>query len=136
MGEFFKGLRRKAGCVALVMACALMVGWLRSWVVFDELRFMTGAHGQWFYSEHGSCHWDYEWPKNGADISHVFNSGFESRELDINHSKYVAFGYFRGRDNLNRGEYFSVTFSYGVVAIPLTLLSAYLILWKPRTKPD
>src|SRR5882757_1087048 len=37
MREFFHGWRRKAGCVTLVMACMLMIGWMRSRVVHEGL---------------------------------------------------------------------------------------------------
>ena len=35
MGVFFKGWRRKAGCVVLVMACLLATAWMRSHVTRD-----------------------------------------------------------------------------------------------------
>ncbi|MEK6262669.1 MAG: hypothetical protein AABP62_29075 [Planctomycetota bacterium] len=38
VGEFFKGWRRKAGLVTLVMACVLGVGWMRSMVIRDAFR--------------------------------------------------------------------------------------------------
>ena len=38
MLNFFKPWRRKAGCVTLVMACVLMVGWVRSFFLNDELQ--------------------------------------------------------------------------------------------------
>ena len=35
MREFFRGWRRKAGCISLVMALALMGVWIRSLSVMD-----------------------------------------------------------------------------------------------------
>ena len=35
MGEFFQGWRRKIGCVTLVMAFVLVLGWIRSFYVED-----------------------------------------------------------------------------------------------------
>jgi hypothetical protein len=37
MREFFRGWRRKVGCVTLVMTCALMGLWMRSIRTFDEV---------------------------------------------------------------------------------------------------
>ena len=39
MGEFFKGWRRKVGCVTLVMACVFAAGWVRSLAIFDVVSF-------------------------------------------------------------------------------------------------
>ena len=39
MREFFKGWRRKMGCVTLLMVCALMGAWARSYSVFDSMQF-------------------------------------------------------------------------------------------------
>ena len=38
MREFFKGWRRKAGCVTLVMVLLLTSAWIRSYVAGDVLR--------------------------------------------------------------------------------------------------
>ena len=37
MREFFKNWRRKAGCVTLLVACAVMVAWIRSQNASDLL---------------------------------------------------------------------------------------------------
>jgi len=37
MGDFFKGWRRKAGCVTLVMACTFAAAWVRSFIVEDRM---------------------------------------------------------------------------------------------------
>ena len=38
MSEFFKGWRRKAGCVALVLALVLSAGWVMSYLSLIEIR--------------------------------------------------------------------------------------------------
>ena len=40
MGDFFKGRRRKIGCVTLVMACVLMGMWMRSVWFCDSYCFI------------------------------------------------------------------------------------------------
>jgi hypothetical protein len=42
MRDFFGGWRRKAGVVTLVMACAVMWLWWRSWTTADYFRFKIG----------------------------------------------------------------------------------------------
>ena len=43
MREFFRGWRRKVGCITLVMACAFVGGGIRSGVVFDRIAFAIGT---------------------------------------------------------------------------------------------
>ncbi len=38
MREFFRGWRRKVGCVTLVMACGLMGLWIRSGLMAEEFE--------------------------------------------------------------------------------------------------
>lgn len=42
MGEFFRGWRRKVGCLTLVMACLTMGGWIRSLFRTDEVMIWEG----------------------------------------------------------------------------------------------
>ena len=42
MGEFFKPWRRKIGVVTLVMACVLAAGWMRSLYCIDAVEFYSG----------------------------------------------------------------------------------------------
>ena len=43
MGEFFKPWRRRIGLVALILACVLMVGWLRSLSTQDTFTLGFGS---------------------------------------------------------------------------------------------
>jgi hypothetical protein len=43
MHEFFRGWRRKTGCVILVVACFLMIGWIRSLVWRDSTIIRTDS---------------------------------------------------------------------------------------------
>src|SRR4051794_19488286 len=42
MRDFFKGWRRKLGCVTLVMACVFMAGWVRSIGISDWITLNAG----------------------------------------------------------------------------------------------
>ena len=43
MVEFFKGWRRKIGCVTLLMALVFMAGWLRNYFIRDSVQYSNGA---------------------------------------------------------------------------------------------
>ena len=43
MGEFFRGWKRKVGVLTLVMACLLMGSWMRSRIGWDALEFFRGS---------------------------------------------------------------------------------------------
>ena len=104
MREFFRGWRRKVGCVTLVVACGLMVESL-----------LTG--------EYNAELWD-AFERSKQSISHEFKP---------DGSVVLDYG--------PRAVYVLRRFSlvpYLAVVLPLTFLSAYLLLWKPRkrTGPD
>jgi hypothetical protein len=141
MREFFKGWRRKTGCVALVMACALAGEWMRASVTEDAYLLtpqhaivsgdgymtvvFTRRHGpQYWYMAFtkrvdsgpgGSLKWEQRWRWGvagvGCGVDVLLVNGTEEDE-----AKWCRIPY------------------WGII-LPLTLLSAYLILWKPRTKP-
>jgi hypothetical protein len=115
MHTFFYDWRRKAGVITLVIACVLMGLWMRSIDVHDEL--WIGRH--WFESKRGELDWrlfplanPLEWRFHRIEpgpIGLVWKySGPSYQEI--------------------------VHISYCFIVLPLTLLSAYLILWKPRKR--
>ena len=57
MREFFCGWRRKAGCIALVMALALMAGWIRSYTLADWISWADNQHYVVALSKHGEISW-------------------------------------------------------------------------------
>jgi len=62
MREFFKGWRRTAGCVTLVMALAFLGGWVRSFHVVDTFRIVCtendfGSNFQQIFSIDGRMEW-------------------------------------------------------------------------------
>jgi hypothetical protein len=104
MGEFFKGWRRKTGCVTLVMACILSIGWARCFTQPERMIFRTR-----------------NWTSLPLSDFTVFN---EDGQLE--------FGI--GEDAIIQYQYMSLfRMQYWTAIIPLTLLSAWLLLSKPRT---
>ncbi len=121
MREFFHGWRRKAGCVTLVMALTLTGIWVRSSIIIDEvLVTWPGNRHNYLVSLPGRIlldFWDLEYAPETYWIQHPCSLSV------IN-------------DRLNWFEENHATFDipYWIITIPLTLLSAYLILWKPRKR--
>jgi hypothetical protein len=44
MGGVFNGLRRKAGCATLVIACVFIGVWIRSQGIIDQINLNLGKH--------------------------------------------------------------------------------------------
>jgi hypothetical protein len=141
MHNFFHGWRPKAGCVTLVMACVLIVGWIKSIWFQDEIEFYCGSQSLVsLQSVDQLVTWDSYHGRAVHDVLcfPVWQSGakggvYTSANVVIDWQWYdftVGNIPFEGTSD-------HVTFwrfPYWAIAIPLTLLSAYLILWKPRTR--
>ena len=110
MGEFFRGWRRKAGAVALMVALAATGMWFRS-------QYIEEGAGLFFYGRRYAIF--------SADGEIGLSAG--STERTGLHSYWwtreLTHGYRLG---------WPLVVQYLEVAIAMTLLSACLILWKPR----
>jgi len=142
MGGFFHGRRRKIGVVTLMMACVLMGGWVRSQFITDNFggptqgRFEVGINSI----------------DNSIDFA-VFIRGSADKtnwrmpyhDVVENGPNDVAFDSFDGFIWLINICGFRIGFflppqcfhlvclvPYWSIVIPLTLISAYLLLSKPR----
>ena len=138
MGDFFKPWRRKIGLVTLVMACLAMGAWVRSHAVSDQIRFMSSGYGYNFRSQFGRMNAGIFWAADGADNSFYFSLGrsWVGQKLpDIDYgkpSKTFGFSYFVGENDLMRAMRVGVEFPYWSIVLPLTALSAFLLLTNPR----
>lgn len=153
MDTFFHGWRRKMGCVTLLMACALTVGWVRSHVRYDIINLTSGGHSYRFASLFGR----YRLIRVGLDgrpkkiwwtskdISHITSEDSESWFFNADGTRvdwegfnvewqwaWGMFSFGAGTRQQVRWEIF--TFPYWSTAVPLTLLSAHLILGTPRKR--
>ena len=143
MHTFFHGWRRKAGVVTLVMACALMGGWIRSYASVDSIFVNTGNGQRRLQSEGGYLIWS-----SGGFEPAGSSFGFESRlftpiefiepnELWVDwrfRCPGIRVGTMPSGHAPNGFVRLSLV-AYLMFVFPLTLLSAYLILWKPRKQP-
>ena len=110
MRDFFHGWRRKAGCGALVLALVFTAGWIRSLVIKnEEWSFTVAGHQHLVFFNGGVLDW------RSCAIDHAPTKGWVMLGID----RYAT----------------RLLFPYIIIPVPLTLLSTYLILWKPRPKP-
>ncbi len=117
VGEFFKGWRRKAGLVTLAMACVLMVGWMRSYLIIDAVSLGAVKQGQSLMSKGGRLGLTDQW---FYDKDQLYWKSFTIAQARI------MFPIHGGPDI----RFWVVP--YWSLVLPLTLLSAWLILAKPR----
>ena len=125
MHIFLHGWRRKAGVVSLVVACVSMGIWFRSTFKGDYLRQERGSISHVFISADGelkSLSWKSSGQLKGNDISLGLSPGFLSKSYTTTVNELTT-------SNVSFREFH---LPYWSITIPLTLLSAYLILWKPR----
>jgi hypothetical protein len=144
MREFFRGWRRKAGVIALGMACAFMAGWGRSLTLVDHLQLPYRSHRVGLHSEDGRFICGYEHRLDGAEYS-TDDAGWYARKYErpLVDPREYQFGLERlgfqcwavPSAGFERSFYFQVP--YWSIVISFALLSARLIFikHKPRPKP-
>ena len=145
MGDFLYGWRRKAGGVALVLACVVVAGWVRSWRVDDLIQLTseedmaTDIHIRSF---EGFLIMQVEtlvppkpikWAVPKWSIVELHKTAAADDPM-IWRFRWCGFaaGYELGRAYLPDGRVDLWFIPYWSIVIPLTLLSAYLLLVKPR----
>ena len=158
MREFFHGWRRKVGCVALVMACVLACVWLRSLITYDVIHQNVGERNYGISSCEGrlTLVWfsfattePFVWHSGDVSkIDYFFRApepGEPKKPYDPLREWRVIWRWDWGGFHVGAGEtgdpnnltqIVTAVFPYAALVIPLTLLSAYLILWKPRQRTE
>lgn len=129
MKDFFHGWRRKVGIVTLVMACVVCGLWVRSFYIMDILAAGGSTRQHVVESVNGRIWWTAylegaEWEFSSTFVHRAFPPGYLETILP---RKMLA--------EVEGGQFGQWIIPYWSITIPLTLLSAYLILWKPR-KPS
>ena len=120
MGEFFKGWRRKAGVVTLVMASLFCLLWIRSYSVSDAIAFPFNGRQNLFLSGEGSVMWN------------AYDSAPWSRQYVMEFGGDLGYSPFMEPTAVFNDKTWMIPYWY--FAIPLTLLSAYLLLWRSRMR--
>jgi hypothetical protein len=143
MTEFFKGWRRRSGIVMLALASLFATGWVRSYV-FDDYILRDGRDDIIIVE---SVSGGISWERNTHDAPSQTDIGWEYHSID---AKSEVYGdkydgctvHWRWRwAGFDFGElhhpFFQMTIvewtiPYWAVTAPLTIISAWLILGKPR----
>lgn len=134
MNGYFRPLRRKIGIITMLIAFLLAVGWARSSIVADSFEFTTVRGGtiHQFASEYGAIQWrccgtiGYTSPEwSNRRVIDDPNGHFIDREFSHLILRYADDSSWSG----------NASCPYWSIVIPLTLLSACLLLGNPRSKP-
>lgn len=150
MGEYFKLWRRKVGVVTLLLACLFMVGWVRGLSIVDHVCLESSAKSKQMVSlmsaSHGIALRKYEAIQSWGWFS--FSSGWGT--IPVTSTNGDPFGLITSLNEPRRGwrsQYFGFDFGvlnddnfrnsfliipYWFIVIPLTAISAYLLLSKSR----
>ena len=145
MREFFKGWRRKAGCVTLVMALATTSAWLRSFGSEDDFDFQFPSSALALRSAEGTIgcqRLSFDDMAFHTFKFHCFDSWYSNADFPKTATTKKAEWYGFEIESTSWTETRPpstvklelLVIPYWSLTIPLTLLSAYLILWKPRPK--
>lgn len=149
MREFLQGWRCKTGLVTLAMALLLAAEWGRSHVVVDDITCVAQQAFQQFYSAHGRICWKRvspypydlpaEWKTHDATKRGTgsVTDGWDMTKVDW-YWECAGIEFVRGTNKASyarghpksRAEEWIIP--YWSLVLPLTLLSAWLILFKPR----
>lgn len=151
MCDFFKPWRRKIGVATLVMACVFAAGWVRSFYFMDAVGFDRDDNtSETFHSDRGQIIW---W-ESSSDFDHTEFSLSRAWTL-LRHGshrcddgmpqfniytswRFKIMGIGSGIESALRGEGRGrfIYASYWTFTVPMFLLSAWLLLSKPRmSKP-
>ena len=126
MSSVFHSWRRKVGVVTLVMACTVVAIWCQSYQVNDVALLAVGEQQHEFSSVEGLILW-----RSWRPVETRPTDAYE--RIPIAALKRVAA--VKGADWLSRFDGSNaLRISYWSLALPLSLLSAGLILWKPRKR--
>jgi hypothetical protein len=130
MKEFFKPWRRKIGVVTLVVACVLMVWWVRSVSISDQANFHIDNADLFIVSFDGTFRLfvhidefkDADYGVKPGELPFV-----DWRPIVVDPSKKLETFVWR-----SEWKWQSRVIPFWSIVIPLTILSAWLLLSKPR----
>lgn len=140
MREFFKPLRRKVGVLTLGLACVSSIAWLRSSMQIDVISYNGKTHSDIVSICRRGIMWELRFER---PLEHGLRPGWNYMHssdqwwVEQRFTEYTAYGVGGFRLSYN---WHAATSTGGAtlltphwaVTIPLTLLSAYLLLSKPR----
>ena len=145
MYQYFRGWRRKAGCITLALACVFIVIWVRSLIVVDTLQFDSGKfiredlvsvrhHLIWGRIYEEGAVTKPSWRTSPIARVVTFDGFMELTRLN---RSWRFCGFSGGKFQVKKsalGESGFCVIPYWSIVIPLTMLSAFLLLSK-RQEP-
>jgi hypothetical protein len=145
MRELFRGWRRKLGCVTLVMALMLMVGWIRSRVVHEGLGLQINEDTtyslvsrddtlhllRFVAAEQEAGQQFFQWVSQPRPA----NASYITDRPDTTW-RWQAGGFGLSDLALSEGDFTVLTAPYWFPTGILTILSVWLLLSKPRPQPQ
>jgi hypothetical protein len=132
MREFFRGWKRKVGCVTLVLAGLFAIGWVRSLTIEDNFSFLAFEHFECFKSRRAAIS-RVSWEKSPKSTLRVYPISFHSNEINAAESfDLVPMPFGAGAHLGMQRAHMSIR--YRSIVIPLTAISAWLLLAKSRTR--
>lgn len=132
MGGFFKGWRRKIGIVTLLMACVFAGGWVRSFHFGDCVLWNS-----MMFSSHGNLYCvppqrlTMSWERPEWSVVNVASADIDSSFGQVTW-QWRLMGFGIGVFTIFRTDILVILFPYYSIVIPLTLLSAYLLISRRR----
>ena len=134
----FKPWRRKLGVMTLALACVFAAGWVRSLLLTDSAGWHLGAElvtfshdghlSAYVRTKHSVFRW--AWPRFYTDGYRRFTDPGDKQNW-----QWTFAGVRFGSKNADEPYFHIVAVPYSYIVLPLTLLSASLLLSKPRNKP-
>ena len=138
MREFFKGWQRKVGCVTLAMACAFTAVWFRSQVYWESIAVPFQGAAYSLKSVHGALAISRVWYSDPEMLT-SYPFGWASFKVGNDHLPNESFELTDVQGGARSGtlRHQRLVISHLSIAIPLSVISACLILWpgKRVTKP-
>ena len=142
MGEVFHGWRRKTGCVTLLIALAFAAAWVRSLTMVERVNYYGSVNCYRWTSRKGV--FEFEIFEHNQVVPHEIleSISWQHRQVTPNDSLTNAdlfempWGvYFRRQQEPFKQFLFIIR--YGLIVVPLTIISVLLLLNKPRKrKPE
>ena len=144
MGEFFKGWRRKVGVVTLMLTCVSAAGWVRSFIVADfiqfadyQLIFLSGATN--VVISIGFANRIFSMDSLSVKKTGILDAYYFDEPRRIWRFRFAGFGVAThkpggivspNQQKMPSSWYYRIP--HWSIVMPLTLLSAWLLLSKPR----
>ena len=138
MPHYFQSWRRILGVMTLVMACVFAVGWVRSLTVNESINLSSDNFTlHTIYSGESILSWE-TWRSDTEFDPEGFPNFYETHNIltrnppPYEHEiRFFGFRFAEDRVSLDTRIW---EIPYWSIVLPLTLLSAWLLLSKPRRK--